>query len=260
MQVTGVGAPGYSRRVGDGGRGRDKGPELNYSEKSIRVGAMAPGKPKRLMHRPASPRQVRLVLFLSIVYLAVAAAFIGLGRNFEFLIYLAVMTVIIVAVLAVYRRAGLSLPLLAGFSLWGLLHMIGGLVPIPAHWHSTDTTGVVYNWRLIPGYLRYDQVVHGFGVGLTTWLVWQALSTRVRGDDGGLLRPTPGMLAVCATAGMGFGAMNEVVEFIATLILPTTNVGDHVNTGWDLVANFVGATVTALAISFVARRRAMRET
>ncbi|MCB1078095.1 MAG: DUF2238 domain-containing protein [Verrucomicrobiae bacterium] len=210
------------------------------------------------MHRSATPRQVRLILLISIVYLAVAAVFIGVRKNMEFLIYLAVMSVIIVAVLAVYRRAGLSATLLAGFSFWGLLHMIGGLVPIPPHWHSTDTSPVVYNWRLIPGYLRYDQVVHAFGVGLTTWLVWQALSSRVRGDDGGPLRPTPGMLAVCATAGMGFGALNEVVEFIATLILPSTNVGDHVNTGWDLVSNFVGATITGVIVYLVGNRRHRR--
>lgn len=210
------------------------------------------------MHHPATSGQVRRILWISAAYLSVAAVFIGRDRNFEFLIYLAVMTVIVVAVLAVNRRAGLSAMLLAGFSLWGLLHMIGGLVPIPPHWHSTDTSPVVYNWRLIPGYLRYDQLVHGYGVGLTTWLIWQALSVRVRGHDGGPLRPTPGMLAVCATAGMGFGALNEVVEFIATLILPSTNVGDHVNTGWDLVANLVGATVAALVIHAVSRRRAAR--
>ncbi len=97
--------------------------------------------------------------------------------------------------------------------------------------------------------------MHAYGVGLTTWLVWQALSHRVRSHDRGPLEPTFGMLAVCATAGMGFGALNEVVEFIATLILPSTNVGDHINTGWDLVSNFVGATVAALVIFLVARHR-----
>lgn len=207
------------------------------------------------MHPVATKPQVRRILVVSYAYLATATAVILLRRDFEFLLYLAVMSVIIIAVLAVYRRAGLSRALLWQFSFWGLLHMIGGLTPIPDAWHATDTSAVVYNWRLIPGYLKYDQLVHGYGVGLTTWLVWQALSSRVKGDDGGPLRPTAGMLAVCATAGMGFGALNEVVEFIATLILPSTNVGDHINTGWDLVSNFVGATVAGTVIYVIGWRR-----
>ena len=46
----------------------------------------------------------------------------------------------------------------------------------------------------------------------------------------------------------GFGAINEVIEFVATLALPETNVGGYINTGWDLVANLVGATAAALII------------
>lgn len=207
------------------------------------------------MHHVATKAQVRHALWFSYTYLAMATVVILLRNDLEFLLYLAVMAVIIIAVLAIYRRAGLSAGVLWHFSAWGLLHMIGGLAPIPEAWHAADTSGVVYNWRLIPGYLKYDQLVHGYGVGLVTWLVWQALSHRVRSHDRGPLEPTPGMLAVCAAAGMGFGALNEVVEFIATLILPSTNVGDHVNTGWDLVSNFAGATVAAVTIRLVARHR-----
>ena len=149
------------------------------------------------------------------------------------------MSVIILAIIGVYKRAGLSRALLWGFSFWGVLHMVGGLLPIPEHWHTPDTTGVLYSWRIIPGYLKYDQLVHGFGVGLGTWLCWEALVVRVRGHDGNPIRPTLGMLSICATAGMGFGALNEVIEFFAVLILPRTNVGDYENTGWDLFANLL---------------------
>ena len=60
---------------------------------------------------------------------------------------------------------------------------------------------------------------------------------------------------MCATAGMGFGALNEVIEFFAVMLLPKTNVGDYENTGWDLVANLVGATVAATTIRIVWKRR-----
>jgi hypothetical protein len=66
--------------------------------------------------------------------------------------------------------------------------------------------------------------------------------------DGSALRPTFGMLVLCAAAGMGFGALNEVIEFIAVLTIPNTNVGGYENTGWDLVANLVGTIIAALVI------------
>jgi hypothetical protein len=47
---------------------------------------------------------------------------------------------------------------------------------------------------------------------------------------------------------MGFGAANEVVEFLATRVLPETNVGGYENTGWDLVANTVGSLAAAVLI------------
>ena len=46
----------------------------------------------------------------------------------------------------------------------------------------------------------------------------------------------------------GVGAANEIVEFIATISLPNTNVGGYENTGWDLVANFVGCIIAAVMI------------
>ena len=58
-----------------------------------------------------------------------------------------------------------------------------------------------------------------------------------------------------ASAGMGLGALNELVEFIATLLIPETNVGGYLNTGWDLVANFVGATLAAIIIFVRGTRR-----
>lgn len=80
--------------------------------------------------------------------------------------------------------------------------------------------------------------------------LWQALSARVLSEKGGDLRPTPGLMPLCAAGGMGFGALNEVIEFFATLALPETNVGGYINTGWDLVANTVGAAIASLMIYF----------
>jgi hypothetical protein len=62
-------------------------------------------------------------------------------------------------------------------------------------------------------------------------------------------RPTFGMLVLCVAVASGFGALNEVVEFAATLLVPETNVGGYVDTRWDLVANLVGAVIAACWIA-----------
>ena len=162
--------------------------------------------------------------------------------NGEFVFYIVVMFILIAGVMAVYRRAGLTVATLWALAVWGLLHMAGGLVPVPESWPINGDIRVLYSWWLIPDLLKYDHVVHAYGFGVTTWVCWQGLCGAV-----GPRRPTFGTMVLCAAAGLGFGALNEVVEFIATL-LTDTNVGGYVNTGWDLVANTAGATIAATLI------------
>lgn len=191
----------------------------------------------------------RGVVLFTLGYLLLAgfgAAWIG---NLEFLFYIAVMLVLIAAVIAVHFRVGLSRGVLWGLAVWGLVHLAGGLVSIPQSWPISGGTRVLYSLWIIPGYLKYDHLVHAYGFGVMTFVCWEALraaAPRPMGKDG--IEPTPGLLILCAAASMGFGALNEVVEFAATLLLPETNVGGYLNTGWDLVANLVGVVLAAVLI------------
>ena len=46
--------------------------------------------------------------------------------------------------------------------------------------------------------------------------------------------------------GSGLGALNEILEFIAVLTMPDTNVGGYENTALDLCSNFLGSTIAAV--------------
>jgi uncharacterized membrane protein len=188
-----------------------------------------------------------IILFNAAYMLAAVAASMARG-NKEFLFYLVVMLILIGVMMVVHRRVGLTMPLLWAFSVWGFLHMAGGLCPLPEGWPYNGDQAVLYSWWLIPGLLKYDQIVHAFGFGVTTWLCWHGARQMFREEDGGRLRPGLGVLILCAAAGMGFGALNEVVEFIAVLTIPNTNVGGYENTGWDLVANLTGTLIAVLSI------------
>lgn len=184
------------------------------------------------------------------------AALLGaiLRGNLEFLVYLGVMLVLIGVVLAVHRSVNLTSGALWGLSIWGLLHMAGGLLTVPEGWPVSADSRVLYTLWLIPDRLKYDQVVHAYGFGITTWVCWQVLRAALR-RRGAEARPTPGLMVLCAAAGLGFGAVNEVVEFAATLLIPETNVGGYRNTGWDLVSNLIGAA-TAASWIWLSERRA----
>lgn len=188
-----------------------------------------------------------VALFTGTYLLAAVVAAFARG-NLEFVFYIAVMAILIIVVLQVDRRVQLTSAALWCLSIWGLLHMAGGLVHVPAGWPVNGDSNVLYNLWLLPGRLKFDQAVHAWGFGVATWVCWQGIRAALRGQGGQPVRPTAGLLVLAAAAGMGLGAVNEVVEFAAVLLLPNTNVGGYMNTGWDLVANLVGCIVAAVLI------------
>lgn len=58
---------------------------------------------------------------------------------------------------------------------------------------------------------------------------------------------------------LGIGAINEMIEFGATVAHAGTHVGGYDNTGWDLVSNTLGALAAATALE-VTRRTQPRPT
>ncbi len=193
-----------------------------------------------------SPAEIGVIIFTAL-YMAIWLVASFILKNDEFIFYFVVMCVLIVAAGAVHLRVRLHVGALWGLSAWGLAHMAGGLLPVPASWPIEGEAHVLYNWWIVPEMLKYDQLVHAYGFGLVTWICWQSLRGALAGR-GVTAKPTFGLLTLCVAGGMGFGALNEVVEFIATISLPGTNVGGYENTGWDLVANLVGCLLAATAI------------
>ena len=79
---------------------------------------------------------------------------------------------------------------------------------------------MLYSLWLIPDLLKYDHVVHAYGFGVTTLACWEglcAILTAQRNQvESSVPVPTLGMLTLCGAASLGFGALNEVVEFFLT--------------------------------------------
>jgi uncharacterized membrane protein YjdF len=189
---------------------------------------------------PIQRRHIPLSLFV-LAYMSAAAWSAASEWNREFLFYGLVMLGLIAGVLVLDLRVRLATPLLWGLAVWGLLHMIGGTLKIPERWAEPGSSGTLYNLRVHPWVPKYDQAVHAFGFFLSSLAAWRALYVASRGT----LSPGVGVLLAVVCVGMGLGAINEVIEFAATRIMPKTNVGGFENTGWDLVSNLVGCVAAA---------------
>ena len=169
------------------------------------------------------------------------------------MLYEAQMVVMMALIVYMDKRVQFSRLVLWALGIWGFLHLAGGLIPIPDNiadlddGDPTDAVQVLYNMRISPYLPRYDQMIHAFGFGTCAILAREALQAH-------LARPVPINLAMGAVVfliALGLGAVNELIEFAAVMLIPDTNVGGYINTGWDLVSNSVGA---GLALIFMKLR------
>ena len=111
---------------------------------------------------------------------------------------------------------------------------------------------VLYSMQLIPIFLRYDQLVHCFGFGTATLVCHHLLQPYLKTED-----VNWGMLAILIVLmGCGVGALNEIVEFIAVIVMPETNVGGYNNTMLDLVFNLIGALIAVAYLTWQRTRQA----
>ena len=159
--------------------------------------------------------------------------------NMEFMFYAATVGIQIALFLYIDRRVKFSPLVLWGLTCWAILHFAGGLMPIPESVTELGRPANLYNLRLFPWFPKYDQMVHAFGFGMTTILIYEAICVRI----GRALHIDLVLCSMLFLAAMGLGAINEVIEFLAVLLMPDTNVGGYENTGWDLVSNGTGACI-----------------
>jgi hypothetical protein len=90
----------------------------------------------------------------------------------------------------------------------------------------------------IDGVLRYDQVVHGFGIAAATAVLVTAARDTERPLFWGFLWAQV------------IGLVNESVENLFALFVESSNVGDAVNTAWDLAWHVIGGTIAVTVIAY----------
>jgi putative membrane protein len=191
----------------------------------------------------------RPVALFTFAYVIGFSAWFILEGNTEFVVYLVTMLLLIALVGRSLRSAAYPTAMLWALSLWGLLHMAGGGVPVGG--------AVLYNLQVIPlgepdgewTFLKYDQLVHAYGFGVAAWVLWHLMRRHYPMLDGSWT-----ILVYPALAAMGLGAVNEIIEFMAVLSVPDTNVGGYLNTALDLCFNAAGAVIAMILVALLRPR------
>jgi len=197
------------------------------------------------MSKIASKAAERSVIMFTLSYLLVASLLAWRTENWEFVLYIVIVLIAGLLLMQIHRKVQFSTGVLWLLSIWGLMHMLGGFVPVSAEWPLGSDKAVLYNLWLIPYVFKYDNLVHAYGFGVCTWTCWQILQPIVTGE-----KEYVSEIILAVFASNGLGALNEIIEFFAVLWLPNTNVGGYENTGWDLVFNIIGSCIAAFIIWF----------
>jgi len=185
------------------------------------------------------------LIAFTVGYLLLGAIYFIQNLDFEFIIYIAVIVVILGGVLMSLPKTKFPTWMLWLLSVWGLMHVLGGAVETP--------DGVLFAYRIYPFLdlggefyiLKYDQVVHGYLYGVIAIMSYYLLRTKLMVNGHNV---TVFLFAVLAS--LGIGGLNEIMEFIISLNMEN-GVGGYDNTMLDMCFNLAGAIVgTYLYIKF----------
>lgn len=182
-------------------------------------------------------KNIHILLLINAIYM-IPATYLFLQRsNMEFLGYLGIILILGAIVVPFQKKLNLENGDLWALSFFGFAHMMGGLILF-----SNGTN--LYQQILIDivdnggGYviLKMDQVIHCLGYGTLGFILFGVFNRKLQTNKNMIL-----FLAILVS--VGFGALNEVIEFIVVLLTEFNGVGDLHNMGFDLIFNLTGAIV-----------------
>lgn len=189
--------------------------------------------------------QLPILLFNILATVFFAIRFVRLA-NYEFIIYVGVIVFFLIVFAAANSKVYYPNPVLWALTLWAFMHMAGGGIFIK--------DARLYDIILIPlssGYpiLRYDQVVHIIGFATATAVMFYMLKPILKPNLGKSLA----LSIVVIMAGLGVGALNEIVECLVAVIVSQSGVGGYVNTSLDLIADLIGAVLAVIVLRITER-------
>jgi len=188
----------------------------------------------------------RSVFAFALAYILLSIVFAIFHDNWEFVYYGLIITVLLLIVIFYHKPLRLTKTIMAGLLLVGFLHLLGG------NFHIGDVR--LYEFWIIEGLFRYDNMVHMLSSFVATLVVYNVLEPHMNLS----MKRNRFLLGfILVLIVMGLGAFNEIIELLAVVFLDAgPRVGDYMNNSLDLVWNMTGS---AIAASFFLRKKEFKE-
>ena len=180
------------------------------------------------------------VLINMIILLCFTLYFL-MRQNYEFLVYAATILVLIWFIAKTDKIFSYTSIAKIGFSVWLLLHLLGGSIYINGtrlyDMILINVLGEPYN------IFKYDQAIHLFCYFVMTIFFYSIVLYIARGNANKIV-----VSLVAALASLGLSAVNEIIEFSTVAFFASDGVGTYHNNALDLVFNLTGI-ILAIAIA-----------
>ncbi|MEK6848415.1 MAG: DUF2238 domain-containing protein [Nanoarchaeota archaeon] len=185
------------------------------------------------------------ILIVNVLAILIFSLLFIKQKNYEFIIYVGVIVFFLLLILFTNSRVNYPNSILWGLTLWAVLHMSGGgLYPGGTRLYEIILIPISTAYEVF----KYDQFVHIIGFGVATLAMYAVLKPKLKPIHGKWVA----LGIIIVMAGLGVGALNEMLEFLATILAPETGVGGYVNTSLDIVADLIGAL---LAFAYIRLRK-----
>jgi hypothetical protein len=182
---------------------------------------------------------LKLMLWFTIGYLAIFTILAIINKNYEFLYYTFILSALILIIVLYHKKIHLSKSILFGLTILGVMHIFGGNIHILG-------TRLYDIWLIQPNILKYDNIVHAFGIFVTTFVAYSFIHPHL---DKKINHNAVLLSLILVSMAMGIGAFNEILELIAVVFLGAAKqVGDYINNALDLVFNLCGSIIACFFI------------
>ncbi len=182
------------------------------------------------------------ILFVILASLVFYTILFVKRKNYEFMIY--ILVIIFFAVVVALANKKLNYPnyVLWWLTIWAILHMSGGGIFVNGKklYELMIFQIVAEPYKIF----KFDQLVHIIGFFAATLAFYYTLKPLLKEP----VKRWISLSIILTMAGFGAGALNEIIEFAATVLVPETGVGGYENTSLDLVADLIGAVIAAIYI------------
>jgi len=195
-------------------------------------------------HRKGWTRKGYIVMLFTLFYIAFSGIYSFLNGNYEFVFYSVILLGILNLGIYVHRAVRLPEFIIAGLSVFGFMHVVGGMAYID---------GVRLYDMIFYGLIRYDNIVHLIGSILAA-LVLNVLFYNFADHQERINRPLYYFALMLMT--LGAGVFNEINEFFAVVFFNAQEgVGDYFNNAIDLLYNLIGALLAIILIDVFSEHR-----